>query len=147
MWGNQGSGKGNFAPLNLGASFDDVEMNRGFISLFQNRPTTEERLDFKVEFISDAMDDHCKYTHGQYCKDSGCNDGDGCTVSLGVGLSLSSFAHLAHRFLSTTVPLSRPYSAKMINRCLTASMAHSHRLFSIHFCLQRCIFEQASQGV
>jgi SUN family beta-glucosidase len=50
-----------------------------WLSIFQNKPTTEETYDGTVEITGDIVGS-CKYEDGQYCGATGCNK-DGCTVS------------------------------------------------------------------
>jgi hypothetical protein len=53
------------------------------LSIFQNSPTTDAKLDFTVEIKGgDDMSGTCKYSNGQYCSDTGCSPDIGCTVSL-----------------------------------------------------------------
>lgn len=76
QWGESGQPYGNFAPLNLG-----VGANNGkWLSIFQNSPTTNQKLDFNVKIEGDNLSGSCKYEDGSYISDSGSND-SGCTVS------------------------------------------------------------------
>ncbi len=49
-----------------------------WLSIFQNKPTTEELYEGTVEITGDIVGT-CKYENGQYCGATGCNR-DGCTV-------------------------------------------------------------------
>ena len=50
--------------MNLGVSYDS-DVGKAVISLFQNEPTTREKLDFTVEFLLEHDNgDGCKYSDG-----------------------------------------------------------------------------------
>lgn len=84
QWGSSANPWGNYAPLNLGVGYSG---GSAWLSIFQNKPTTNQKLDFCVEIFgdNDGYDNlvgRCKYSNGQYCSDKGCSsDGSGCTVS------------------------------------------------------------------
>lgn len=79
QWGSSANPWGNFAPLNLGVGYSG---GRAWLSIFQNAPTTNAKLDFSVEIVGDNVSGSCKYSNGQYCGDSGCSSTTGCTVRL-----------------------------------------------------------------
>ncbi|OMP87888.1 Protein NCA3, mitochondrial [Diplodia seriata] len=80
-WSNGDSPIGNWAPINLGVGYSN---GAAWLSIFQNKPTTLEKLDFNIELKGDNMSGTCKYIVGKgFCSGSSydsCND-DGCTVS------------------------------------------------------------------
>jgi len=85
QWGNGVQPWGNWAPLNLGVGY-----SAGFawLSIFQNSPTTNEKLDFTVEIVGENgganMNGKCRYSNGQYCSGDNyqtCSSTTGCTVS------------------------------------------------------------------
>lgn len=79
QWGSSANPWGNFAPMNLGVGYSG---GRAWLSIFQNSPTTDAKLDFTVEIKGgDDMSGSCKYSNGQYCSDTGCSTTTGCTVS------------------------------------------------------------------
>lgn len=87
QWGNAGELFGNFAPLNLGVGYS---AGAAWLSIFQNLPTQNQKLDFTVELVGDngGFDNFvgkCKYSNGQYCNgdnyENCSSDGSGCTVS------------------------------------------------------------------
>lgn len=78
QWGSDANPWGNFAPMNLGVGFSN---GRAWLSIFQNSPTTDAKLEFSVELKGDDMSGSCKYSNGQYCSDTGCSSTTGCTVS------------------------------------------------------------------
>ncbi|KAF7507571.1 hypothetical protein GJ744_010362 [Endocarpon pusillum] len=80
QWGSAGTKLGNWAPINFGVSKKD---GTTWLSIFQNKPTTEELYEGTVEITGDIVGS-CKYENGQYCGATGCNK-DGCTVSLSSG--------------------------------------------------------------
>jgi hypothetical protein len=65
--------------MNLGVGYSG---GRAWLSIFQNSPTTDAKLEFSVEIKGgDDMSGSCKYSNGQYCSDTGCSPDIGCTVS------------------------------------------------------------------
>lgn len=82
IWSNGDKPVGNWAPINLGVGYSN---GAAWLSIFQNKPTTLEKLDFNIEIIADNMSGKCKYIVGKgFCSGDGyssCND-DGCTVRL-----------------------------------------------------------------
>ena len=79
QWGSADNPWGNFAPMNLGVGYSG---GRAWLSIFQNSPTTDAKLEFSVEIKGgDDMSGTCKYSNGQYCSDTGCSADIGCTVS------------------------------------------------------------------
>ncbi|KAF2122959.1 hypothetical protein BDV96DRAFT_481660 [Lophiotrema nucula] len=87
-WTDGSQDKGNWAPLNFGAGWDDINMNMGFFSLAQNKPTNPNaRLDYDINFVGDAKDliNPCSYKSatGEFCgANQGCSTDVGCTVSI-----------------------------------------------------------------
>ncbi|KAF2199566.1 SUN-domain-containing protein [Delitschia confertaspora ATCC 74209] len=86
-WNVPDSAKGNYAPMNLGVSYDS-DVSRAFISLFENEPTTDVKLDFAVELLLDGPSGmKCKYSNGRWCTGDNyekCNDHN-CDVSFTSG--------------------------------------------------------------
>jgi hypothetical protein len=78
QWGSDANPWGNFAPMNLGVGYSN---GRAWLSIFQNAPTTDAKLEFTVEIKGgDDMSGTCKYSNGQYCSQNGCSSTTGCTV-------------------------------------------------------------------
>lgn len=77
QWGDGSRPIGNFAPINLGVGKKD---GATFISIFQNKPTTNAKLDFKIEIKGDNLSGKCRYENGLFYGATGSNS-DGCTVS------------------------------------------------------------------
>ncbi|KAB2578373.1 Sun domain protein [Lasiodiplodia theobromae] len=84
-WSNGDKPIGNWAPINLGVGYS---AGAAWLSIFQNKPTTLEKLDFNVEIQGDNMSGTCKYIVGKgFCSGKtydSCNN-DGCTVSVSSG--------------------------------------------------------------
>ncbi|KAK2806653.1 hypothetical protein FQN51_006619 [Onygenales sp. PD_10] len=78
QWGDGSKPIGNFAPLNLGVGKRDGAI---FISIFQNQPTTDAKLDFNIEIKGDNLGGSCKYENGVYYGSNG-PDPKGCTVEV-----------------------------------------------------------------
>ena len=81
QWGSPGTPVGNYAPLNLGVGYS---AGAAWLSIFQNAPTTDAKLDFAVEIVGDNVSGKCKYANGQYCSGENyddCSATTGCTVS------------------------------------------------------------------
>jgi len=87
QWGSPNSNLGNYAPLNLGVGWSG---GMAWLSIFQNAPTTNAKLDFTIEIVGNNggfsnLNGRCKYTNGQYCSGNNyqnCSPTSGCTVSL-----------------------------------------------------------------
>jgi len=87
QWGSPNSNLGNYAPLNLGVGWSN---GMAWLSIFQNAPTTNAKLDFTIEIVGNNggfsnLNGKCKYTNGQYCSGNNyenCSPTTGCTVSL-----------------------------------------------------------------
>ncbi|KAL2850126.1 hypothetical protein BJX68DRAFT_94120 [Aspergillus pseudodeflectus] len=77
QWGDGSKPIGNFAPINLGVG----ENNGKWLSIFQNSPTTNEKLDFNIKIKGDNLSGSCKYENGVFVSDTGSND-SGCTVQV-----------------------------------------------------------------
>jgi len=75
QWNSASGNTGNAAPINLGVGEADGKI---WLSIAQNKPTTYEQYQGKVE-IQGQLSDDCYYENGQYCQNGNCN-GDGCTV-------------------------------------------------------------------
>nr|POE56896.1 secreted beta-glucosidase sun1 [Quercus suber] len=92
QWGSSAKPWGNFAPLNLGVGYS---AGAAWLSIFQNAPTTDEKLDFTVEIQGDNMSGTCRYSNGQYCSGedySNCSPTTGCTVSVSSGTAKFVFS-------------------------------------------------------
>lgn len=90
QWGSSANPWGNFAPMNLGVGYSN---GRAWLSIFQNAPTTDAKLEFSVEIQGgDDMSGTCKYSNGQYCSQNGCSSTTGCTVSVGSGTATFVFS-------------------------------------------------------
>lgn len=80
-WGSDANPWGNFAPMNIGVGYSN---GAAWLSIFQNAPTTDAKLDFCVEIKGDGVSGTCKYSNGQYCSGANyddCSPTKGCTVS------------------------------------------------------------------
>lgn len=77
QWGDGSRPIGNWAPINLGVG----QHNGKWLSIFQNSPTTNERLDFNIKIQGDNLSGSCRYENGKYYSLTGSND-SGCTVCL-----------------------------------------------------------------
>lgn len=81
QWGSNANPWGNYAPLNLGVGYSN---GAAWLSIFQNAPTTDVKLDFDVEIQGDGISGTCRYSNGQYCGGANyddCSSSTGCTVS------------------------------------------------------------------
>lgn len=86
QWGSSNSNLGNYAPLNLGVGWSS---GMAWLSIFQNSPTTDAKLDFTIEIVGNDggfsnLNGRCKYSNGQYCSGNNyenCSPTTGCTVS------------------------------------------------------------------
>jgi hypothetical protein len=78
QWGDGSQPIGNWAPINLGVG----ENNGKWLSIFQNSPTTNAKLNFNIKIQgSGQMSGSCKYENGQFISESGSNT-SGCTVEV-----------------------------------------------------------------
>ncbi|GAB1194277.1 hypothetical protein BDV32DRAFT_443 [Aspergillus pseudonomiae] len=77
QWGDGSKPIGNWAPINLGVG----ENNGKWLSIFQNSPTTSEKLDFNIKIQGDNLSGSCKYENGKFTSETGSND-SGCTVQV-----------------------------------------------------------------
>lgn len=77
QWGDGSLPIGNWAPINIGVGKKDGV----WLSIFQNKPTTTEKLDFNIRIEGDNLSGSCKYEDGTFYSLTGSNE-DGCTVSL-----------------------------------------------------------------
>ncbi|KAF2834236.1 glycoside hydrolase family 132 protein [Patellaria atrata CBS 101060] len=97
-WGSASEPVGNFAPLNLGVGYSS---GTAWLSIFQNYPTTNAKLDFSIEIIGndggyDNLSGRCKYSNGKYCSGENyniCNSREGCTVAVTSGEVTFKFSH------------------------------------------------------
>ncbi|KAG8626416.1 hypothetical protein KVT40_005361 [Elsinoe batatas] len=91
-WGNGGN-TGNWAPLNLGAGYSN---GMAYISMFPNKPTTNEALDFKVTLTGGDMGQSCVYANGQFTSSvvAGGSNNAGCTLSASSGTLTYTFESL-----------------------------------------------------
>lgn len=76
QWGTPSKPWGNYAPINLGVGKTDGVT---WLSIMQNAPTTDEKLDFNIKLKGD-LGGACKYENGKFHDLNGSNE-DGCTVS------------------------------------------------------------------
>ncbi|RHZ65955.1 SUN family protein UTH1 [Aspergillus thermomutatus] len=77
QWGDGSEPIGNWAPINLG-----VGQNNGkWLSIFQNSPTTTEKLDFNIKIKGDNLSGSCKYENGVFYSETG-SSSSGCTVEV-----------------------------------------------------------------
>ncbi|EME88289.1 uncharacterized protein MYCFIDRAFT_55294 [Pseudocercospora fijiensis CIRAD86] len=92
QWGSASNPWGNYAPLNLGVGYSN---GAAWLSVFQNAPTTNAKLEFCVEIQGDNVSGKCKYSNGQYCggaDGNSCSSTTGCTVSLSSGTATFVFS-------------------------------------------------------
>lgn len=76
IWGSEGSGVGNWAPLVLGAGYTD---GKTYLSLIPN-PNNKETPNFNVKIVAtdgSVVNGDCKYENGEFSDSS-----DGCTVTV-----------------------------------------------------------------
>jgi hypothetical protein len=77
QWGDGSLPIGNWAPVNLG-----VGQNNGkWLSIFQNSPTTNAKLDFNIKIKGDNLSGSCKYENGVFYSETG-SSSSGCTVEV-----------------------------------------------------------------
>ncbi|KAF2278775.1 SUN-domain-containing protein [Westerdykella ornata] len=88
QWGDGSRPIGNWAPVNLGAGYDDAS-GKAYIPLFPNAPTNPNgKLDFSVELVADDMNGRCKYSKGMYYYGNDYSESSptkGCTIALNSG--------------------------------------------------------------
>ncbi|RCK64153.1 Secreted beta-glucosidase SIM1 [Candida viswanathii] len=77
IWGTEGSGVGNWAPVVLGAG---TTGGKTYLSLIPN-PNNQEKPNYNIKIVGDDVNGNCKYENGQY-NGSG---SDGCTVTVNSG--------------------------------------------------------------
>ncbi|RHZ69910.1 Secreted beta-glucosidase sun1 [Aspergillus turcosus] len=77
QWGDGSLPIGNWAPLNLGVGYN----NGKWLSIFQNAPTTYEKLDFNIKIVGDNLSGSCKYEDGVFYSETGATS-SGCTVEV-----------------------------------------------------------------
>lgn len=79
VWGTDGSGVGNWAPLNFGAGYTDGVT---YLSLIPN-PNNGNSLNYNVKIVADGdsvVNGECVYENGSYS-----GGADGCTVAVTSG--------------------------------------------------------------
>lgn len=74
IWGTDGSGVGNWAPVVLGAG---TTGGKTYLSLIPN-PNNKEQPNYNLKIVGDNVVGECKYENGQY---NGAGS-DGCTVTV-----------------------------------------------------------------
>ncbi|TKA70673.1 hypothetical protein B0A49_04377 [Cryomyces minteri] len=97
QWGTAARPWGNFAPLNLGVGYS---AGSAWLSIFQNAPTTDAKLDFSIEIVGnhggyENLSGRCKYENGQYCSGEhyeSCSKTTGCTISVSSGSATFIFS-------------------------------------------------------
>jgi hypothetical protein len=92
QWGSSDNPWGNYAPLNLGVGYSN---GAAWLAIFQNAPTTNEKLDFTITLEGDNMNGNCRYSNGQYCSGDNyesCSSTSGCTVSVKSGTAYFVFS-------------------------------------------------------
>lgn len=85
QWGSPSNPWGNYAPLNIGVGYSN---GAAWLSIFQNSPTTDAKLEYTVTIEGDSISGTCKYSNGQYCSGPNydqCSSTSGCTVSMTSG--------------------------------------------------------------
>lgn len=83
IWGESGSGVGNWAPLNFGAGWVSSGGGISYLSLIPN-PNNSEAPNYSVKIVANdgaTMNGECYYENGSYNGDGS----DGCTVALTSG--------------------------------------------------------------
>lgn len=83
IWGESGSGVGNWAPLNFGAGWVSSGGGISYLSLIPN-PNNSEAPNYSVKIVANdgaSMNGECYYENGSYNGDGT----DGCTVALTSG--------------------------------------------------------------
>ncbi|KAI5954602.1 SIM1 [Candida jiufengensis] len=73
IWGEAGSGVGNWAPVVLGAG---TTGGKTYLSLIPN-PNNQQKPNYNIKIVGDNINGNCKYENGQY---NGAGS-DGCTVT------------------------------------------------------------------
>lgn len=77
IWGTEGSGVGNWAPVVLGSG---TTGGKTYLSLIPN-PNNKDKPNYNIKIVGDDVNGDCKYENGQY-NGSG---SDGCTVTVNSG--------------------------------------------------------------
>ena len=83
IWGESGSGVGNWAPLNFGAGWVSSGGGISYLSLIPN-PNNYDAPNYSVKIVANdgaSMNGECYYENGSYNGDGT----DGCTVALSSG--------------------------------------------------------------
>ncbi|KAI5962366.1 SIM1 [Candida pseudojiufengensis] len=83
IWGEAGSGVGNWAPVVLGAG---TTGGKTYLSLIPN-PNNQEKPNYNIKIVGDNVNGNCKYENGQY---NGAGT-DGCTVVVNSGKATFQF--------------------------------------------------------
>ncbi|KAK9478198.1 hypothetical protein V1514DRAFT_331899 [Lipomyces japonicus] len=82
LWGSEGSGVGNFAPINFGAGYDS---GIAYLSLIPNPNNGGSTLNFNVKIVASddaVVNGDCSYVDGVYSGGS-----NGCTVAVTSGIA------------------------------------------------------------
>ncbi|EGW32570.1 uncharacterized protein SPAPADRAFT_61638 [Spathaspora passalidarum NRRL Y-27907] len=77
IWGTDGSGVGNWAPVVLGAG---TTGGKTYLSLIPN-PNNKDQPNYNIKIVGDDVNGSCQYENGQY---NGAGS-DGCTVTVNSG--------------------------------------------------------------
>ncbi|RLV94799.1 Secreted beta-glucosidase SIM1 [Spathaspora sp. JA1] len=77
IWGTDGSGVGNWAPVVLGAG---TTGGKTYLSLIPN-PNNKQQPNYNIKIVGDDVNGNCQYENGQY---NGAGS-DGCTVTVNSG--------------------------------------------------------------
>ncbi|EEH11584.1 cell wall synthesis protein [Histoplasma capsulatum G186AR] len=88
QWGDGSRPIGNFAPINLGVGRSDGTI---FLSIFQNAPTTNAKLDFSIKIEGSNLSGACSYKNGMFHDATGSNP-NGCTVGVTGGTATYVFS-------------------------------------------------------
>jgi hypothetical protein len=136
QWGTAANPWGNFAPTNLGVGWKD---GRAWLSVFQNHPTTDAKLDYTITIKGDGISGTCRYQNGQYCGGANYNDCSstgGCTVSSPISILMRLFTKLTQTRRSHSV-LEAPPSSRS-HRRLVVDLLERHQ--NLPKCESACPF-------
>lgn len=139
QWGDGSQPIGNWAPINIGVG----QKNGYWLSIFQNKPTTNAKLDYNLRIEGDNLSGACKYEDGLFYDLNGSNE-DGCTVSSLMAhveifsnrLLISSFSYRSKRWMArlpswrtSSVPVLR--RAQPIHQPVPAGRTNGSRSFLV----------------
>jgi hypothetical protein len=136
QWGTAANPWGNFAPTNLGVGWKD---GRAWLSVFQNHPTTDAKLDYTITIKGDGISGTCRYQNGQYCGGANYNDCSstgGCTVSSPLCILMRLFTKLTQMRRYHSVLAALPSSRS--HRRLVADFSERHQ--NLPKCESACPF-------